>query len=107
MAVVRCDAKDPSQQFIFDLTDKATQIQLQSNASLCMDATGGSSGPGTNIEAYTCNGGSNQMWVVDELGRIINGGFTSPKRCAGPCDGLPWQSTPLDSLSEQHREYVL
>jgi len=103
--VVACKATDVTQQFIFDLTDNSTQIQLKSNASLCMDSTGGGSNPGTNIEAYTCNGGSNQMWVVDELGRIINGGFTSPKRCAGPCDSLPWMSPPGQELSAEHAEY--
>ena len=46
------------------------------NSGKCLDVNGGDSADGTNIFQWTCNGGTNQKWKVEDLGddtnRLVN-----------------------------------
>ncbi|SDP42261.1 Beta-xylosidase, GH43 family [Streptomyces sp. cf386] len=46
------------------------------NSGKCLDVNGGNSADGTNIFQWTCTGGSNQKWKVEDLGddtnRLVN-----------------------------------
>jgi len=46
------------------------------NSGKCLDVNGGSTADGANIFQWTCNGGSNQKWKVEDLGddtsRLVN-----------------------------------
>ncbi len=41
-----------------------------SSMGKCMDSQGASSSNGTNIVLWQCNGGNNQQWLMDEMGRF-------------------------------------
>ena len=45
-------------------------VLVNSNSGLCADATGGGSTPGTAIEQWTCNNGSNQVFVFAADGTL-------------------------------------
>jgi GH43 family beta-xylosidase len=46
------------------------------NSGKCLDVNGGGTADGTNIFQWTCNGGANQKWSVEDLGddtnRLVN-----------------------------------
>ncbi|MBT2422827.1 family 43 glycosylhydrolase [Streptomyces sp. ISL-22] len=46
------------------------------NSGKCLDVNGGNTADGTNIFQWTCNGGTNQKWKVEDLGddtnRLVN-----------------------------------
>ncbi|MES5818772.1 family 43 glycosylhydrolase [Streptomyces sp. RG80] len=46
------------------------------NSGKCLDVNGGGTADGTNIFQWTCNGGTNQKWKVEDLGddtnRLVN-----------------------------------
>ncbi|MFK4102134.1 family 43 glycosylhydrolase [Streptomyces sp. NPDC019531] len=46
------------------------------NSGKCLDVNGGSTADGANIFQWTCNGGSNQKWRIEDLGddtnRLVN-----------------------------------
>lgn len=46
------------------------------NSGKCLDVNGGNTADGTNIFQWTCTGGSNQKWKVEDLGddtsRLVN-----------------------------------
>ncbi|WDV55423.1 family 43 glycosylhydrolase [Streptomyces coeruleorubidus] len=46
------------------------------NSGKCLDVAGGSSADGTNVHQWSCNGGANQRWKVEDLGddtsRLVN-----------------------------------
>ncbi|GHG88696.1 family 43 glycosylhydrolase [Streptomyces lanatus] len=46
------------------------------NSGKCLDVNGGSTADGTNIFQWTCNGGTNQKWKLEDLGddtnRLVN-----------------------------------
>jgi transcription elongation GreA/GreB family factor len=52
-----------------------------SNSRLCLDADAGNGnvGPGANVTAWYCNGGSNQLWTVVGDGTIRN--FSNSSLC--------------------------
>jgi Ricin-type beta-trefoil lectin domain len=38
----------------------------------CLEAYQGATTPGTIVDIYTCNGGTNQQWTVNSNGTITN-----------------------------------
>jgi GH43 family beta-xylosidase len=46
------------------------------NSGKCLDVEGGNTADGTNIFQWTCNGGANQKWKIEDLGddtnRLVN-----------------------------------
>ena len=46
------------------------------NSGKCLDVSGGNTADGTNVQQWTCNGGTNQKWKVEDLGddtsRLVN-----------------------------------
>ncbi|NYI07706.1 family 43 glycosylhydrolase [Allostreptomyces psammosilenae] len=46
------------------------------NSGKCLDLAGGSSADGANVQQWTCNGGANQQWRVEDMGddtsRLVN-----------------------------------
>jgi GH43 family beta-xylosidase len=46
------------------------------NSGKCLEVTGGSAADGTNIAQWTCGGGANQKWRIEDLGndtsRLVN-----------------------------------
>ncbi|MFC5213335.1 family 43 glycosylhydrolase [Streptomyces coerulescens] len=46
------------------------------NSGKCLDVNGGNAADGTNVLQWTCNGGTNQKWRVEDLGddtnRLVN-----------------------------------
>ncbi|MCL7429631.1 family 43 glycosylhydrolase [Streptomyces sp. YS415] len=48
------------------------------NSGKCLDVAGGSTADGANVQQWTCNGGTNQRWRLEDLGddthRLVNVG---------------------------------
>ncbi|WP_405867935.1 family 43 glycosylhydrolase [Streptomyces sp. NBC_00005] len=46
------------------------------NSGKCLDVAGGATADGTNVQQWTCNGGTNQKWKVEDLAddtnRLVN-----------------------------------
>jgi GH43 family beta-xylosidase len=63
------------------------------NSGKCLEVAGGSSADGANIQQFTCNGGSNQRWrledLADDTSRIVNVATGKPADVAncGTADG--------------------
>ncbi|WP_180687231.1 family 43 glycosylhydrolase [Streptomyces gossypiisoli] len=53
-----------------------TYTVVNRNSGKCLDAAGGSSADGANVQQYACHGGSNQRWRLENLGddthRLVN-----------------------------------
>ncbi|MFJ5119753.1 RICIN domain-containing protein [Kitasatospora sp. NPDC088548] len=44
------------------------ELDFSGNRDMCLDATGGSTAPGTRLEQWRCNGGGNQHWIFEPAG---------------------------------------
>lgn len=44
------------------------QMDFSGNRSMCLDATGAVTTPGTQLEQWSCNGGGNQHWIFEPAG---------------------------------------
>jgi galactosylceramidase len=89
VGLVACAGGDDGQQWSLQLNATTTQMASQyKGMGYCLDITNSATNSGANAELYTCNGGDNQKFVMDEDGRIINTGFTEPKKAVGACDPI-------------------
>ncbi|MFE9674836.1 family 43 glycosylhydrolase [Streptomyces sp. NPDC006259] len=59
------------------------------NSGKCLDVSGGSAADGTNVAQWTCTGGANQKWRIEDLGddtsRLVNvatGGVLDTAGCS-------------------------
>ncbi|MFF8392718.1 family 43 glycosylhydrolase [Streptomyces sp. NPDC016172] len=54
----------------------AAYTLVNRNSGKCLDVAGGGTADGTNVFQWTCNGGTNQKWRVEDLGddtsRLVN-----------------------------------
>ncbi len=54
----------------------AAYTLVNRNSGKCLDVEGGATADGTNIFQWTCNGGTNQKWKIEDLGddtnRLVN-----------------------------------
>ncbi|MFJ4618213.1 family 43 glycosylhydrolase [Streptomyces sp. NPDC088812] len=57
-------------------TVSTTYTLTNRNSGKCLDVTGSSTADGANVAQYTCNGGANQRWRIEDLGddtsRLVN-----------------------------------
>lgn len=89
VALVTCASGDDGQHWTLQLNATTTQmVNGFKSMGYCLDITNGNTGSGSNAELYDCNGGDNQKFVMDEDGRIINTGYTEPKKAVGACDPI-------------------
>ncbi|WP_340384994.1 family 43 glycosylhydrolase [Streptomyces sp. SS7] len=49
-------------------TTPAAYTLVNRNSGKCLDVEGGATADGTNIFQWTCNGGTNQKWKIEDLG---------------------------------------
>ncbi|MDH6111132.1 hypothetical protein P3T36_007774 [Kitasatospora sp. MAP12-15] len=58
-----------NQSFVLEAkTGGSYEMDFSGNRNMCLDATGGSTAPGTVLEQWACNGGGNQHWVIEPAG---------------------------------------
>ncbi|WP_329581043.1 RICIN domain-containing protein [Kitasatospora sp. NBC_01250] len=45
------------------------ELDFSGNRTMCLDATGAATAPGTRLEQWGCNGGGNQHWIFEPAGQ--------------------------------------
>ena len=78
------------------------------NSGKCLDVNGGSTADGANVQQWTCNGGTNQRWRVEDAGggysRLVNvkSGKVLDVASCGTADGTNVQQwTNLNNACQQ------
>ncbi|MES1164500.1 MAG: RICIN domain-containing protein, partial [Verrucomicrobiota bacterium] len=64
-------------------------FKTQWNTGLCVDNPGGQTANGTQIQLWSCNGGSNQNWIVTNR---PSGGVQIKNQQSGKCLFNQWSS---------------
>ncbi|AUG77940.1 hypothetical protein CFP65_3133 [Kitasatospora sp. MMS16-BH015] len=101
-AIVYPAAGSLNQSFVFEAKAGGSyELDFSGNRNMCLDATGGSTAPGTKLEQWGCNGGGNQHWVFKQTAtgvyELADSQDQSKVATAGPAtDG---QGNPLVALA--------
>ncbi|MFJ1703311.1 RICIN domain-containing protein [Kitasatospora sp. NPDC088346] len=68
-AIVYPAAGSLNQSFVLEVKpDGSYELDFSGNRAMCLDASGGSTAPGTPLLQWRCHGGGNQHWVLKAVG---------------------------------------
>ncbi|MEY9843490.1 RICIN domain-containing protein [Streptacidiphilus sp. MAP5-3] len=92
-----------NQSFVFEIKSGGSyELDFSGNRNMCLDATGGSTAAGTQLEQWGCTGNANQHWVFEAAGngyyKIADSAATNMVLTLGTSAAVDSSGNPITTL---------